>query len=422
MKTIQSWVFAAAAFLLLCPSLNAGTLQVSGYLKNFSVFFSMPELLVGEDGSSSAGRGDVTNRFRMRVSAELWDDVEFSLAYDLSPRVQDPALFQETLFFPGTVSPGYRVADFRDRIYPSPGKPAGSFGLFHNLDRLVMMKRFRRADLYVGRQAVAWGSARIINPTDIIAPFSFNQLDTEDRRGVDAVRLRIPLGMMDELDLGVVAGEDFKMETSAAFLRWKFYVLKTDISLLSLAFRRHLMMGFNLARALGGAGVWYEAALVFPQVFKKDPVMEEGRYFRMSAGLDYNFTSRLYGFAEYHFSSAGSNQPETYFNLFSSSAFQDGAVYLLGKHYIGAGATYQVTPLLPASVLLLCNAGDPSLIVAPQLEYNIAPDIYLSAGAYLGFGSGAAPAAATEQRETVMMQSEFGSYPDMVFTSFRIYF
>jgi hypothetical protein len=137
--------------------------------------------------------------------------------------------------------------------------------------------------------------------------------------------------------------------------------------------------------------------------------------------LDYNLTSRLYGFAEYHFSSAGSDQPRRYFNLFSTSAFLDGSVYLMGKHYIGIGGTYQFTPLIPATILVLFNAGDQSLTLAPQLEYNIAPDIYLAGGCYLGFGQGPG-VAASGQPESLIMKSEFGSYPDMVFTSFRIYF
>jgi len=116
----------------------------------------------------------------------------------------------------------------------------------------------------VGRQAIAWGNARIINPTDIIAPFSFNELDTEERRGVDAVRVRIPLGMMDELDLGVVAGRDFNRDRSAFFIRGKTYLLKTDLSLLMTGFRKHLMIGFDLSRSVGGAGIWLEAAHVSP--------------------------------------------------------------------------------------------------------------------------------------------------------------
>jgi len=421
MKIIAAWMMMLFLSLgVVCP-LQAESIRISGYLKNFSIFFSMSDFLTGGQGMDSDSLGAVNNRFRLRTLIKLWEGVEFNLAYDLSPRVQDPLLFQDTLFFPGTVSPGYRITDFRDRIYPCSQENVRSFGLFHNLDRFMVMKRFKWADLYIGRQAVAWGSARMINPTDIIAPFSFNQLDTEERRGVDAIRLRIPLGMMDELDLGVVAGHDFKSENSAAFVRWKFYLWQTDVSLLSLAFRHHLLLGFDLARSVGGAGLWCETALVFPYLFEKDPLFEEDRYFRLSLGMDYNLTSKLYGYMEYHFSSAGSEQPEEYWNLFSTSAFQDGSVYLMGKHYLGLGGTYQITPLLPGTLMVLFNVSDQSLILAPLLEYNAAPDIYLSAGGYLGLGSGIEPAP-EKGVETLIMGSEFGTYPDMVFTSFRFYF
>ncbi len=420
MRTVRVSILLPAFVFLLGLSLCARTLRVSGYYKNFSIFFSLPDLLTGTERPADS-MGAVTNSFRLQINAEIWNDIEFDLAYDLSPRIQDPALLQETFFFPGAVSPGYRLIDFRERMYPSPDEPAASFGLFHNLDRLAVMKRFSWADLYIGRQAIAWGTARTVNPTDIIAPFSFNQLDTEERRGVDAVRLRIPLGMMDELDLGVVAGPDFKPETSAAFLRWKFYALQTDVSLLSLAFRRHLLAGVNLARAVGGAGTWLEAALVFPYLFEDNSRRDEDNYFRLSAGFDYNLTSRLYSYAEYHFSSAGSNQPRDYLDLFSTSAFQDGSVYLMGNHYFSIGAAYQITPLIPGSILLLFNAGDQSLTIAPRAEYNIAPNIYLSGGCYLGLGP-EPESFGPSQPDALIMQSEFGTYPDMVFTSFRIYF
>ncbi len=421
MKKIVVWSVGIFLSLGLGHQLGAENIRISGSYKNFSIFFSMPDFLISGQSLDSDSLGAVNNRFRLRTLIKPWEGVEFKMAYDLSPRIQDPLLFQETFFPLGNISAGYRLTDFRERIYPDPKKSARSFGLFHNLDRFMVMLRFDRADLYIGRQAIAWGSARLINPMDIIAPFSFNQLDTEERRGVDAVRLRIPLGMMDELDLGIVAGKDFKSENSAAFLRYKFYIWRTDVSLLSLAFRHHLLVGFDFARAIGGAGLWCEAAGVFPYLFEKDPLIGEDGYFRFSLGMDTNLTSKLYGYVEYHFSSAGSKQPREYLNLFSTSAFQDGSVYLMGRHYVGVGGTYQITPLLPGSLMILFNASDQSLTLAPFLEYNIAPDIYISAGCYLGFGKGPESILEGELVDQIM-KSEFGTYPDMVFTSFRIYF
>ena len=65
---------------------------------------------------------------------------------------------------------------------------------------------------------------------------------------------------------------------------------------------------------------------------------------------------------------------------------------------------------------MLFNLSDLSIWVGPQVEYNIAEDIYLSAGGFLSIGK------PLENGETPEFQSEFGSYPSVVFSSFRAYF
>jgi hypothetical protein len=52
-----------------------------------------------------------------------------------------------------------------------------------------------------------------------------------------------------------------------------------------------------------------------------------------------------------------------------------------------------------------------------QVEYNFAQDIYLSAGGFIGIGK----RPETEDEET-QFRSEFGGYPTLFFSSFRIYF
>jgi hypothetical protein len=160
----------------------------------------------------------------------------------------------------------------------------------------------------------------------------------------------------------------------------------------------------DIARSIRGAGFWAEAAYVIPDFFKEG--RNDSDYFRLSTGLDYNFSGKMYGFAEYHFSSAGKSKPENYTEFFQSSAFQDGSVYLLGKHYLGIGLTYQVTPLIPFSGLVLLNINDGSFTLAPQVEYNIAENIYLSAGSYLGFGKKA------EQTVFFLNPPSFSSIPN----------
>jgi hypothetical protein len=382
----------------------------------------MPEYKIQESSISEPDLGSVNNRIRFKIDFQPSDRLSFHLAYDLSAKIQDPLLFEEGAFFNLWGLPEYRFDDFRDRLYPKPGDPVSSFGLCQNLDRFYVTLETDFADIFLGRQPIAWGSARFVNPTDIIAPFSFNELDKEERLGVDAIRLRIPLGMMDELDLGFVAGEKFKSANNAFFLRGKTYLFRTDITAILLGFRNHVLIGMDIARAIGGAGFWLESAFVIPDFFRenRDPIEKE--YFRASVGMDYNLNNKTYGFFEYHFNSPGENQPEKYANLIPTSAYQDGAVYLLGKHYLNLGCIYQLTPLIPFTTMIILNLSDWSVVLSPTFEYNIAENIYLAAGAYIGLGKSPEIAINSLNSVPTRYRSEFGAYPDMIYTSFRIYF
>jgi hypothetical protein len=416
-------VLLALLFLvsLLRPAGTAERFSLRGYFKSFSVFIRPPAYRSGETDAREPDLGAVSSRLRLEWSYRFRDKLIFNFAYDLSPRIQDPRLFKGDLLFPGLNLPKYRLVDLRNLLYPGPGKTPESFGIYQNLDRFMLTVRLGGADIILGRQAVAWGSGRVINPTDVIAPFSFNELDKEERLGVDAVRIRVPLGPMDELDLGVVAGNKFSSGSNAFFIRGKTYLFKTDISGLVLSFQRHLLIGLELARAIGGAGSWLEAAYVATDASQESP--KAGRdYFRASFGLDYNLSSKTYGFVEYHFNSAGASRPESYLGLFNTPAYQDGSVYLLGRHYLSLGATYQLSPLTPFTGLVIFNLNDGSVVVAPQLEYNIAENIYLAAGAYLGLGRKPEIILDVFNPPVRVFHSEFGAYPDMIFTSFRVYF
>ncbi len=413
--------------LLLSLSVVASDkVSVSGYYKLFFTGFKIPDFEGMSEGEKAENVpiGAVSNRVRLKINVAPARWLAFSAAYDFSPRIQDPMLFDEALFFGAIDSGGYRVDDFSSRLYPGEGKAVSSLGIFHNLDRCFFTVKMDWADIYIGRQAIAWGSAKFVNPTDIVAPFTFNELDTEERRGVDAVRVRVPLGMMSELDVGYLPGRDFKFRNSAFYLRGKTYFWQTDASLLLTGFRENLLMGLDLTRAIGGAGTWVEAAYVIPGALAKDsdsPKKDEKNYFRLSVGADYNFGGKVYTFFEYHYSSAGEVK-ESYNDVFDKTAFKDGSVYLLGRHYLNIGATYEITPLIPFTGMVIVNLADGSLTFSPSVEYNIKEDIYLALGAYIGIGKRPEITTTCNLGDCTVYHSEFGAYPSMVYTSFRVYF
>ena len=403
-------ILALVIYLVTTPLVGIADAEfrAGGYYKNFSTAFNSPL----PDASLT---GVVVNRLRFNLSYAPADSLSFAFAYDFTPRVQDPSLFSESPFAVGVVSSRYRVADLDSPIYPREDSPVGSVGIDHNLDRASVQFSTDFADFSIGRDAIAWGSARIVNPTDIIAPYTYDQLDTEDRVGVDVVRVRIPVGVMGEVDAGYIFGNAFDFDKSSLFLRTQLNAEETDFSVLLLEFQRDLLIGLDVARGIGGAGFWSETAYVCVTPFDDVPDTSEN-YLRASIGLEYSFGGETYAFIEYHFNDAGAKRPENYLTNLKGSAYTRGGVYLLGRHYLAPGITHQLTPLISISGQLLFNLYDPSTFIAPQIAYNIAEDIHLSVGGFISVGK------RRKNGEAPEFQSEFGSYPNLFFSSFRVYF
>ena len=397
-------------FLMTIPffGIADAEFRVGGYYKNFSTVFNAPL-------PDASLMGIVVNRLRLNISYTPVDALSLAFAYDFTPRVQDPLLFSQSPFAVGVASSRYRVADFDALIYPSADESVSSVGIYHNLDRASVQFSTDFADISVGRDAIAWGSARTINPTDVVAPYTYDQLDTEDRVGVDAVRVRIPVGVMGEVDAGYIAGTNFDFEKSAVFLRTQLNAAETDFSILLLEFQRDMLLGLDVARGIGGAGFWLETAYVLTELFDDEPDASEN-YLRTSVGLDYSFGGETYTFIEYHFNGAGAKRPKNYLANLERPAYTRGGVYLLGRHYLAPGFTRQLTPLVSFSGQLLFNLSDPSTWVAPQVVYNIAEDIHLAVGGFVSIGK------RPKNGESPEFRSEFGSYPNLLFSSFRVYF
>jgi hypothetical protein len=407
--TVASYSAAAA---------RAGSrLSLDGYFKNFSTVEFLPSYQRQLLGVGDTPKGLVSNRLRLNTRYTAGSGITVHLSYNLLPRVQDQVFFTLENSLGRAAHRMYRAKDLDPRLYPDAGEPATSFAVYQNLDRAHVRYQAADFDLIVGRQPVAWGAARVINPIDMVAPFLYTELDTEDRIGVDAIRLRKPLGALSELDMGFIAGPDLSAAENAYYLRGRFYAGRSDVTLIGAAFREHLMVGFDVARGMGGAGCWLEAAYTWMETFSGAPGGTGPNYLRLSTGVDYSFPGDLYGYLEYHFNGAGRNEASDYLAARMTTPYRDAAVYLLGKHYLAPGFTYPLSPLWLGSLSLLLNASDGSVLVSPAIEYNIAEDIYLEAGAFMGLGADTTPGP-----ELVELASEFGTYENTFYMSFRTYF
>ena len=414
LKTVLFLLWMAPQFV------TSGDFSIDGCVKSyFYVFQPAPVRDSSGHENSPDPEALLSNRLRLHASYRPNNRVRIDAAYDLAPRFQSEGIAGNSFFYSPINPFSYRAVDLEPDLYPSDSDSIRHFAIGQNLDRAAVTVRSKTVDLTIGRQAIAWGSARAINPTDILAPFTFETLDTEDRIGIDAVRARVPLGTLSEIDAGYIFGHDMEFSKSAFYGRGAFNVLQTDISILIMGFRGNLLFGFDMARAIGGAGFWLETAYVETGVFDDNAAGRKRDYFRASTGMDYNLTGETYAFLEYHFNGAGASGAGEYQNRYMEPAYTEGSVYLLGRHYIIPGITHQYSPLVTITFESLINVTDASAFLAPRVEYNIASNVYLGAGAFVGIGEGPVPG---EFPATIALRSEFGNYPNIYFASLRRYF
>ncbi|MFC1549419.1 hypothetical protein ACFL4R_00930 [Nitrospirota bacterium] len=378
------------------PMQQGDQLKASGYLRSFATYSINP--------LTDSETAILETRIRLKLSGDLSSRISAELAYELAPiwKENAPAPPGQQIY----QGFSYRAGDLKQTLYPDDPHPGETFMVNQNLDRAFVSYSGMSFDLHAGRQPIAFGSARSLNPTDVLAPYPLNTIAKEERIGVDALRLRVPLGQMSELDAGAVFGDDARTEESAAYLRLKGYALGTDVSVMAMRFRKHSLYGLDLTRSIGGAGAWLETAHVFTNTTGDD-------YFSLSTGVEYMFTDEFYAYIEYHRNGAGAGDKSEYPLNLLKVAYTEGGVYLMSMDYLAPGISYQASPLVGLGLSVIYNLEDSSALISPTLEYNASENVYIGLGGFVGTGdSGILPGQG----------SEFGDYPDLLYASLSYYF
>ncbi len=269
--------------------------------------------------------------------------------------------------------------------------------LLQNIDRLNAQFSFSAGDITVGRQAVTFGMARVINPTDVFLPFNVLTFNTEYRIGIDALRYQRPFGQLGEVDMGIILGEDARTENSAAFFQVRTNVSGRDLQLSAIRFAEQNLIGAGMQTSVGDFGFWLEAA----------GVSGDEDYVRVSTGLDYAFNEDTYGLIEYHFNGAGSSDESGYAALFSTTPYQVGGVFLLGRHYLIPAVSYQLSPLWALSGQAIINVSDSSVFGSMSASWSVSQNLYADFGVYAFSGDEG---------------TEYGGNPLTGYASLRYYF
>ncbi len=312
------------------------------------------------------------------------------------------------------------------------------------LDRAAATIRMPRADLTIGRQAISFGKTYFWNILDVFLPFDPEQFDRDYKPGVDAVRLDVSLGIASGFNFVAVAGPTVEAAGSAP--RDKGF---TDASwfgsaVLARAFTNYrgwdlavqggkVFGGYHLGVGVVGELGPLESRLEFVRHFADDspplvaPVVSDtgdvvqlfdGDLIEdstsMVVGTGHRFENSFTIEAEYFHNGAGDSDA-TLATVLRSSA---GGLLNLTENLAGVSFSYELTPLVLATLGSIVALDDGSFQLLPTVNWSAGDELELLAGAVINSGNGGVSGVTPQSS----IGSEFGVVPSLFFTELKYYF
>lgn len=373
----------------------------SGYGKSYAVYqdqISVTDSVFGEIELAEE-QFQLQNAVRLMLASELSSTASFEMHYDIQPIYHSADNLDFNLAAANQKN-HYRIDDIHASL-----DETNHLTTYQNLDRLNIQYHLENGELTLGRQAMSFGSARNINPTDIFLPFTLLTLNQEYRSGIDAIRYQHYINDFFTLDTGLVLGTDIDRKNSAGYFRLRQSINSYDIETMLITMDKANLYGVGIQGAIADLGAWLEAAYMDA---------EHQQYWRVSTGLDYAVNESIFAMVEYHYNGAGEKQTENYLSNASSTAYQKYGVHLMGQHYLMPSISWTANALLNVSAAVYYNLDDSSALFNIAAETSWSDNVYSQFGLFQGFGK--------QTQSITQAGSEYGDSPLMLYTSLGVYF
>ena len=372
------WVLVFLSYFLSYPDqVFSSSLTLSGSYKSL--------LMIGETLSKEDYWSDL-NRLRLEIDIKPVETILIKTVYDNEAIIG-------TLLKTGEFAFAKEAKEAT--LFDLSREITDNQNLFwrHSLYRLYLTYSKRGLNLTVGRQRVAWGQARIWNPTDLFNPVSPLRIEREQRTGVDAVNIDYSFGPLAGLNIVYAPGNE-RTEGSAG-ARVRTNIKGYDLSIMTGEFRKNKVMGLDFAGNIGDSGFRGEG--VFTD-------QKEGRDFsRLVLSWDYNFPGTLYLLLEYLNNGGNLGRDASPLRITQFS----GEIVTRNRNFLASGIGYDLTPLARFDLYGIYDIDAGSLFLNPEIRYNIRRDLDWVTGSQIFSGN---------------EESEYGPFPDTYYTSLEWYF
>lgn len=265
-----------------------------------------------------------------------------------------------------------------------------------SLYRAYIQGEFEKSTLRAGLQRIPLGVGRIWTPTDIFNPYNVLSIEPGQRSGVFGLNYTYYLSDLASFQLLTNIDKDKKIEKRG--VRIKGFVLGVDMGASFVGSDDLRMVSAEFESNLFESGVEVRSEIGYFNYKNSD------EYISGILGFEYGFedTSVILS-AEYHYNGAGEKEKSLYdFDIGSEQSWTP-----LAKNYIGGVLSFEVMPLLNASLTSVFNLDDHSRFGSFGVEYSLGDNTMLDFNANIYGGS---------------CNSEFSFYEPLFFIGFEHYF
>lgn len=258
------------------------------------------------------------------------------------------------------------------------------------LDRVSIAYTGENTVARFGRQAISWGNGLLFTPMDIFNPFDPAAVDKEYKSGDDMLYGQYLQDNGNDLQAVAVVRRDpvngdVKANQSSFALKYHGFFGRHEYDLLASEHYGELVLGLGASTDLGGA-VW-RADLVWSNT-------EPGSVLCAVAGIGYSGVAAGHnwtGFVEYYYNGFGQADGNYSPAALATNAellqrLARGELFNLGRHYLGASVSFEMTPLLLLTPNLFVNLRDPSALAQLMLSYDWKQDIQVLAALGIPIG------------------------------------
>ena len=259
----------------------------------------------------------------------------------------------------------------------------------HRLDRLNLSYTTDQAVVRAGRQAVSWGNGLIYNPMDFFNPFDPAAIDTEYKTGDDMIYGQYLFNNGDDAQAVWVGRRDANGDVNSAVASSavKYHVFLDDYEIDFLLAEHYDDRTIGLGGVANAGGAIWRSDIVASEIDNDSFVSGVINFsyswvaWNKNVSAVVEFYRNGFGIDDGDYSLANLSQHPNLMQRIGR-----GELFTLGKHYLAAAATIELSPLWLFTPTVFTNLDDDSLMLQLLSQHDLQQNLQLLVAANFPLG------------------------------------